>query len=403
MHLDADMTRQLAEKLIDLYAPNITDAYTDVYEHPTFNDDKLVCCFLEIVKEDDRFKAFLGSFVAGACKNRKDKLASETIRVFNDLYKFDPEVFDVVMGYDLLHTFQQYINNSEFKASLLQKLQSDDFCRQFLQKACVSGSRKCFLKTLCLLNEDNELETDGGYLSVISIDIVKSLVSNILSCHNEAEGEDWRDVLNKLVELQPTEVDKQRVYECIIVYSLLREKSDIAQKYLDMIVSVDSGCVGYWIMICFTFSTGNSCNFFDALCTKLRDLNYKEGLVNRELCATLAIDCACRKNESLVMKLLDEFQCDYKQSDVFGDTVLHACERNMFSDANLLTVFHRSGAEVIFNTKNKMGLTPVQCRRRQSYPTVRKFRSLENLSQYSQCSDDNVHRLKSKDDTHLFK
>ena len=57
----------------------IEKAYTEVYKHPAFHDEKLVTAFLEIVAADDRFRLFINSFVAGACENKKDILASETI------------------------------------------------------------------------------------------------------------------------------------------------------------------------------------------------------------------------------------------------------------------------------------------------------------------------------------
>lgn len=416
MHLEMDMTKQFAEKLIGLYTPNSADAYTDVYKHRSFNDDTLVSCFLEVVKEDDRFNTFLGSFVAGACMNKKDKLASETIRTFNDRFHFDFEIFEVIVDYDLIHTFQKFIDNSEFKELLLQNLQSEEFCTKFLHKACQSGSRECFLGTLSLLDENRELETDGDYSCVISTDTVESLLMNIIVSHNEAPGADWRDVLSKLVELVPSEIDQQSMYRIIITYSLVFEKLDIAQEYLDLIVSLDSSDVSRWIYQCFKHDAG-PWKFFSALITKVHALNLMNEFKDKEECTLLAILGARYKRESMVMKLLDEFECDYELhvSYLNGETILHSCEENMFSDANLVTILRKSGPEVMFNRKNYKGLTPVQCRpsypgarKFRSYPWVRKsgtnmftdlgsrkFHSMDNLhvSQHSKYSDDTVHRL----------
>lgn len=80
------MICDLAKKLLSVYGPNVAVAYTDVYKHPAFLDKKLVLAFLDIVEKDESFRAFLNSFVAGACYANKDILASETIRRFSTLY-----------------------------------------------------------------------------------------------------------------------------------------------------------------------------------------------------------------------------------------------------------------------------------------------------------------------------
>nr|XP_022290337.1 uncharacterized protein LOC111101974 [Crassostrea virginica] len=104
IRLDDDMTCDLAKTLLSVYGPNVAVAYTDAYKHPAFLDKKLVLAFLDIVKKDESFRAFLNSFVAGACYANKDILASETIRRFSTFYLFDPQTFDIVIDSDMIHT-----------------------------------------------------------------------------------------------------------------------------------------------------------------------------------------------------------------------------------------------------------------------------------------------------------
>lgn len=72
-----------------MYGSKKEEAYSDIYSHPSFHDRRLVDCFLDIVEREESFKVFINSFLAGACKERKDVLASEVIRRFISSDKFE--------------------------------------------------------------------------------------------------------------------------------------------------------------------------------------------------------------------------------------------------------------------------------------------------------------------------
>ncbi|XP_061171152.1 uncharacterized protein LOC133180702 [Saccostrea echinata] len=405
VHLEDDMTESLARKLIEIYAPNTFDAYTVVYKHPSFNDEHLVSCFLDIAEKDVEFGAFLDSFVAGACSYKKDKLASETVKKFSSFLSFDFEIFNVILTHDLIDTFNQFIDNSEFRKLLMAHLLEEkiDNNGNSLYVASISGSRRCFLGMLdLLLSRDDDLETDGERQFVLSKEKVGGLIFRILSQHDGAAGTDWREALTKLTELLPSEKDKQTVYILIIENSILFRKFDVAQEYLQLITSFTSDDVFYFMNTCIIVDGDE---FFNVLSKKLKALKF---VFNSNVLALLAIFNA-RHNENMVMKVLHEFndQCNYTCTDIDGSTVLHACEENHFSDANLLFILQRPEGEFMFTSVNDKGLTPVQCREsynsvsmrsqcvelnrtfsmrggcRYSSPRVRSYLSMENIHQYS--------------------
>ena len=148
VQLDSDMTELLARKLLDVYGSDRKEAYTHVYKHPSFYDPNLVDCFLSIVEKDNDFKRFLDSFVAGACNDKKDVLASETIRRFSCSYLFDLQTFDIVIHADLIHTCSQFFSNVQFRKCLFEdKVQSDGRVIiglwHFFSSACWCRSLQC--------------------------------------------------------------------------------------------------------------------------------------------------------------------------------------------------------------------------------------------------------------------
>lgn len=92
VRLEDDMTLPLAKKLIDVYG-NKEEAFSEVYKHPSFQDIKLVDCFLDITENDETFTAQLHSFIAGACGYGKDILASEVIRRCVNSDSVDTNIF----------------------------------------------------------------------------------------------------------------------------------------------------------------------------------------------------------------------------------------------------------------------------------------------------------------------
>ncbi|XP_062570331.1 uncharacterized protein LOC134232394 [Saccostrea cucullata] len=399
--LDDDMTEALARKLIDIFAPNTFDAYTVVYKHPSFYDAQLVSCFLDIVEEEPEFGAFIDSFVAGACSYKRDILASETVKRFSSFFTFDFEILDVILNHDLIDTFNQFINNSDFQKSFVAHILEKGHENNLLYTASKSGSKKCFLGMLdLLLPRDNDLETDGDSQAALSTSDVKTLIESILSHHDEAAGADWREALKKLTELLPSEDEKYTVYKFIAKISIRREKFDIALEYLQFIDSFTSEDVISLMISCIMF---DGVEFFDELCKKLKEVNFVH--FSDKVFATIAI-INSEFNENMIMKFLREFsdQCDYKftiNGYHDGGTILHACEECNYSDANLLFILQRPEGEYMFTKVNNKRLTPVQCRR--SYPEVRTFRSMENLLQYSHYdTEDQYPDIGFSDDMQLF-
>lgn len=115
IQLDEDLTESLAKKLIEMYGSNKEEAYSDIYSHPSFHGRRLVDCFLDIVEREESFKVFINSFLAGACKERKYVLASEVIRRFISSDKFESEILDLILNYDLIHSFRHCMTNSGFR------------------------------------------------------------------------------------------------------------------------------------------------------------------------------------------------------------------------------------------------------------------------------------------------
>lgn len=156
----------LARKLVELCKPNIQSPYLDVHAHPSFLDKELVRHFVKIISvykkemlsyetndirkfnfQHIRFiidiidtsrqiskknelkniflTKFLNPFVAGACKDKNDYLASETIKEFFDIYEFDSGVFDIVHKYDLIYTSKQFeFSKKSFKRLILRFFQA---------------------------------------------------------------------------------------------------------------------------------------------------------------------------------------------------------------------------------------------------------------------------------------
>lgn len=159
VQLEDNMTESLAKKLIDVYWSNKEEAYSDVYKHPSFEDKKLVDCFLDILEGEESFKVFVKSFLAGACKERKDILASEVIRRFVSSDEFDSDILDLILNNDLIDSFRQYMNVLGF-GKLFLKLKHESSGVQFLNKIFGYGARKCLMDILNNLDADNDLETD---------------------------------------------------------------------------------------------------------------------------------------------------------------------------------------------------------------------------------------------------
>ncbi|XP_052707720.1 uncharacterized protein LOC128182975 [Crassostrea angulata] len=170
----------LAWKLVKLCKANAENSYPDAHAHPSFHDKELVRHFLnevsgyknemlsyetnDICKFNFQFfisvikiyildtfrhlsnknqlknifvTKFLNPFVTGACEEKNDYLASETIKKFFDIYEFGFDVFEIVIKNDLIYTCQQFLNNKLFK-KLYNKKSSD-----YITKVTTYGAKKC--------------------------------------------------------------------------------------------------------------------------------------------------------------------------------------------------------------------------------------------------------------------
>lgn len=116
-------------------------------------------------------------------------------------------------------------------------------------------------------------------------------------------------------------------------------------------------------------------------------------------------------NENMFNLFLNEFSCSFYHVTEWGDTILHVCERENFSDSTLLRLLRRSEGEFVFTFVNKEGKTPVQYRT--AYKNVRREVSLDRLFAYdidwrddtllwnSSFKDRPVHNVVWNDDTRI--
>lgn len=73
-----------------------------------------VDCCLDILEGEESFQVFLNLFLAGACKEKNDILATEVIKRFFNSYAFESDILDLVLNNDLIHTFSQYMDHSGY-------------------------------------------------------------------------------------------------------------------------------------------------------------------------------------------------------------------------------------------------------------------------------------------------
>lgn len=127
---------------------------------PSFEDKKPVDCFLNILEGEENFKVhvLVKSFLAGACKERKDILASEVNRRFVSSDEFESDILDLILNNDLIDSFRQYMNVLGF-GKLFLKLKLECSGVQFLKKIFGYGARQCRMDILNNLDADNDLET----------------------------------------------------------------------------------------------------------------------------------------------------------------------------------------------------------------------------------------------------
>lgn len=94
---------------------------------------------------------FLNPFVAGACGEKNDYLAAETINKFSYIYEFDFDVFNIILEHDLIETCKQFFNNIEFSKKFFRGLHNEKSDHFYKTKVSSKGDKMCirYLEGLC--------------------------------------------------------------------------------------------------------------------------------------------------------------------------------------------------------------------------------------------------------------
>lgn len=373
VRFDDDMTWSLANKLIDVYGANKKEAFSEVYKHPSFQDKKLVDCFLDITANDETFTTHLRSFIAGACKYGNDILASEIIRRCVNSNSVDTDILKMVFQFDLVYTFRQYLQGLGFKKSFVKSLREKSVCIQFFKFVINRGARQCIMEMLNFFDtEGKELMAEGEKQSMICelTNIMQVSLDKILSLHNPYCGEDWSDVLIKLSKMcQDPEARRVFLMDIILMSSINYAKLDIAYTFLEMIEPFSFCVVNKFIALIFLF---NNEHLFRVLCKRMKKAQFQ---IDSWRAAELCI-CYTRfyRNEKMLNCFMSEFKCNFNCiCFCFQDiTILHACEIANFSDSTLLRLLLRPEGRFMLTSKDTFfGRTPVQCRA--AYKTIRRL------------------------------
>lgn len=367
IQLDEDLTESLAKKLIEMYGSNKEEAYSDIYSHPSFHDRRLVDCFLDIVEREESFKVFINSFLAGACKERKDVLASEVIRRFISSDKFESEILDLILNYDLIHSFRQCMTNSGFRKKNSQLIfKTSGF--QIIKKAFRYKARKCIIELLNVFDKENNLITDEEKLNVACAltGMCKgfSFLCDIVLHHNPLDGNDWIDVLTRIGELYPNQKGERNMfYLNVIGISIEIGHLDIVLKFLERIEILTLPIIE---KLMYTSFLNNDEHLFNIMCKLIK--NGVNRLDSYES-ATLIIDLVqFSGNEDMFIAFLDKFECKFDFCTLDENTtILHVCETNNFSDSTLLRLLLRPEGKFMFNSEDMDEMTPVQCRKSYQY------------------------------------
>lgn len=396
VQLDDDMTESLAKRLIDLYGSNKKEAYSDVYKHPSFQDKRLVDCFLDIIEDEEFFKDFLDSFVAGACKEGHDFLVSEIIRRNLSSHEFKFDIFLMALDYDLIHTFKLLMNDSNYKHSFLKSFYDESSGVELLMRTIFSGAKQCLKIMLSYLDVNNDL-AHNDKLKVICAFIKKvkssNAILNMVSYCSSPWDNDWSDILAKLTELCSCQkaITEYNFVDDIIFYAFIIGIPDtiIACKCLERVSSITLSSLRKWI---YQFLNYNQDVLFRTLCTKMKSLHVQ---LDSNVAACLVITCVRSiTTENMFLQFLNEFQCNFNYT-INGNTILHACEESNYSDSTLLSLLQRPEGRLMFNSVCDKGRTPVQCRA--CYKTIRRMNKVGNRGHSS--GGPRVRDVDWKDDT----
>lgn len=384
VRLDDDMTGSLAKKLVDVYGSNKEEAFSEVYKHPSFQDKKLVDCFLDITANDETFTAQLHAFIAGACEYGNDILAGEVIRRCLNFDSVDTNIFKMVCQFDLIYTFRQYLKELSFEKLFVESLHQKCFGIELFQFVINRGARQCIMEMLNFFDtEEKELMAEGEKQSLICelTNIMQVSLDKILPLHNPYCGEDWSDVLIKLSKMcQDPKARRVFLMNIILMSSINYVKLDIAYTFLEMIEPFSFCEVNEFMNLIFLF---NNEHLVRVLCKRMRRAQFQiDSRRAAELCVWYT---HLFKNEKMLNCFMSEFQCNFKCTCYcFGNiTILHACEIANFSDSTLLRLLLRPEGRFMLTSKDAfLGRTPVQCR-----TAYKKIRRLDRLGTPRHSSD----------------
>lgn len=125
----------------------------------------------------------------------------------------------------------------------------------------------------------------------------------------------------------------------------------------------------------------------------MKNVNFK---MNSRKAAIMIIECVkCSGNEEMFNVFLNEFQCDFKNCTYLGNTILHACEAQNFSDSTLLRILQRPEGKSMFTSVDGCRRVPVQCRA--SYTKIRRldtvFPSGQSRKLFYRCYSKKLNRI----------
>lgn len=238
--------------------------------------------------------------------------------------------------------------------------------------------------------------------------LFNSLLCEILSHHDPSCGNDWTNVLTKLIELCPSQEIRNEFYMSIIENSIITRNFDFTYLYLERIQNISE--IQVFMLIRQFWHSKIDLNLFHLLCRKVKNLPFKLNSV--ELASWIVTCINSFGNENMFLFFLNEIPLNFYNH--FGRrTILHVCEHRKFSDSTLLRLLKRPEGMCMFTSVDEEKMTPVQCRA--AYKKIRRDVGIKSstdfycirdidwrddtLVVYSSPKDLHVHYVVWRDDT----
>lgn len=144
-------------------------------------------------------------------------------------------------------------------------------------------------------------------------------------------GNDWSDVLVRIVNMYFCLKDRNMFYKNVINYFILIGKKDIVLKFFDKvdIYIFDEVCE----LMCLMF-VQNYVDLFCLLCKKLKSVNF---YIFFFILGGLSIECVKYSgNEDMFNCFLSEILCNFNKCIYLGSIIFYVCEVQNFFDFILL-------------------------------------------------------------------